>query len=567
MNDIEIGKQYARDVRDGKVVVGRFVKLAVDRYFRDLEFGHEKGYFFDDEDAKRYIKFFQYVSLSKGDTEGRYFKLEPWQTFLVMNIFGWKKTVNGKVKRKYKEAYVQVPKKNGKTSIAAALGLSGLIIDRENGPEVCTAAYTREQARQCFDEAQSMVRFSSSLSNRAHVYANSIVVPATRGSFKPVSNEAKTKEGKNTHFGILDEYHLHTNDKVRDSIQTGMVARSQPFFFIITTAGDDKNGPCYAYRNICIDVLESRASLDDVFILIYEIDEGDDWKDPAIWAKANPNLGVSVTMDGLQSMFAKALLSGVKEVEFKTKHLDMWVDAAVTWIPSETWDSMANPDFIPPQGAICYGGIDLGKSRDMSAFALYFPEYKYLKVKYYVPEESAEFVVRGRVNYKEWIRQGYVTATPGKTTDYGFIIEDILKAAEQYELNFVGFDPYGSSFFKDKLRDDLGVIYAGQKQSDGEVKYGYHERLQPFRQGFVSMGPPTKSFEEKCVNTEMIHDGNPITSWMLGNVSIDTDAAGNMKVVKNKSRDKVDGIVASIMAIGEFEHWGNYIDTNEEWYA
>lgn len=570
-NTLESAFGYANDVKDGKIQVGEFVRLAIDRHFSDWKRIDNQTVRFNNTLAEHALEFFNFVSLSKGETDGGVFVQSPWQAFTVASIFGWQiwDTERLRWKRRFRTAYIEIPKKNGKTSWAAAIGLLMQFWDAENGPEVYSAAFTRDQALQCFEEAKNMASKSPVLNRHAKVQQWSITSKHNKGKFNPVSHDKRTTEGKNSSCVILDEYHVHETDGVRNSLQTGMAARVQPLFFIITTAGDNKQGPCYKYRDICISVLRGKAKLDTTFILIYGTDEGDDWKDEKVWRKANPNLGVSVEMDHLRSEFEAALLSGTKEVDFKTKHLNMWVDAAVTWIPSETWNKQARPDFKPDPDSKFYGGLDLGFARDIASFSMFFPEYRFLMTRHYCSETAAEYAVRGGIDYKEWIKDGYLIATPGETTDYEYIFNDIVEFASDFDLQILGYDSYSSQMFKQKLTDALGTIFLGTRKEDGSISYDYHNKLQPFRQGFLSFGPPTRTFEELVINLEITHDGNPITGWMLGNVTILKDAAGNQKPAKNKSRDKIDGIVAGIMAIGEYSIWDLGTDTyaNDESYG
>ncbi|MDR6805560.1 phage terminase large subunit-like protein [Dyadobacter sp. BE34] len=558
-NTLESGLKYAEDVRDGKIIVGELVRLAVKRHFKDLARQDGKTLRFNEALATFAISFFDLISLSKGETDGGKFECSPWQAFVVISLFGWQSydSEKNRWKRRFREAYIEIPKKNGKTTFAAAIGLLLQFWDGENGPEIYSAAFTRDQAMQCFDEAKAMVERSPALMKHAKVSLWSVIYKKLRGKFMAVSHDKRTTEGKNPHGVILDEYHVHENDGVRNSLQTGMAARKQPIFFIITTAGDNKQGPCYKYREVCISVLKGKSKLDQSFILIYGIDKDDDWKDEKTWRKANPNLGISVEMDHLRGQFQQALLSGTKEVDFKTKHLNMWVDAAITWIPSETWDALARPYIAKSLSNrnVWYGGLDLGQSRDISSLAAFFPEEKFLLVRHYCSEIAAENAVRSGIDYKQWIEEGHLIPTPGKTTDYNFIKRDIFEAAMEQELMFLGYDPYSAPYFRDELTEELGTRWAAVTREDGSLNWDYYNKVQVFQQKAAGMAPATKLFEEMILNGEIFHDGNPITSWMLGNVAMRVDAYGNYTPVKDKSRDKIDGIIASIIAIGTYSKW------------
>ncbi len=534
-NKLETAIQFAEGVKSGRVPANKYIKLAVERHFRDLGEAEVRGWYFSDKAAQKALTFFDFLVLTKGvsysnvpksqiNPDGTIrFLLAPWQAFMIASIFGWKKT--GTKKRRFTEAYIEISKKNGKSTIASGISNLMLIADKEPGPEIYFGAYTRDQAGICFEEAVAQIKDSKHLKKRVRILKNSVTIPRARGKMTAVSHDANNTEGKNAHCSIIDEYHVHKSDKVKDSLLSGQVAREQPLQFVITTAGYNKQGPCYKHRNICIEMLEGKYRLDHMFVMVFGLDEKDDWKDESNWVKANPSLGITTKIEKLRNDFAMALRSGSKEVDFKTKHLNMWVDAAVTWIPSETWKQMARPDFMPPKGAISYAGIDLGRSNDIASFALYFPEHKYLTVRHYVAEEAAIYVEKSGISYLDWINDGYLDSTPGKTTDYERIIRDVLATAETYDLKLVAFDPYGAALFKDRLADELGMVYLPIAKDDGTVKYEYVSVMQPFRQGFLSFGPPTRLFEEMCINNAFTHDNNPVTGWMLGNVALATDAA------------------------------------------
>ncbi|MCF0074471.1 terminase large subunit [Dyadobacter sp. CY261] len=574
MNKLETALQYAEDVRDGKILVNKYIKLAIERHFRDLENAEVKGWYFSDKSAQKALMFFDFLVLTKGVTKANVpkeqinpdgsirFQLAPWQAFMIASIFGWKKIVNNK--RRFTEAYIEIPKKNGKSTIASGIANLMLIADREAGPEVYFGAYTRDQAGICFDEAVAQIKDSRALKSRVTILKNTVTVASTRAKMMAVSHDADNTEGKNGHCTIIDEYHVHKSDKVKDSLSTGQSAREQPLQFVITTAGYNLQGPCYRHRGICIDMLENKHDLDHLFCLIYGIDEDDDWRDERNWVKANPTIGVTTKIEKLREEFAMALRSGSKEVDFKTKRLNLWVAAESTWIPNDTWMKGADPKFVPPRGSVCYGGIDLGRTNDVSSFALYFPAFNYLVVKHYVASEAAEYAERGGISYNDWIRDGHLISTKGKTTDYEFILDDIFEAADEWTINFIGFDPAGAQLFRDRLSDAMGTIYAPEKGDDGKIKWNHHDKVQAFKQGHQSFGPPTALLEELAIKEAIKHDGNPVTAWMLGNVVVVADHAGNIRPTKSKSKDKIDGIVASIMALGMMAKWHHMLTSKKK---
>lgn len=556
INKIEYAYQYAEGVRNGSISVCRYIRLAVDKYFDQQSRPDELGIFWDEEDAQIVLTFFELLSFTAGRHAGKPFKLEPWQCFLLANVFGWKTwSDDGEPFRLYREVYLEIPKKNGKTELGAAVAIYMMLADGEAGAQVYTAAYTRDQAKLCFHAAQEMVKKSYAIKNEIRLLTNHMSVPETFSMMAAVSHDAKNSEGKNSHCVIYDEFHVHLTDKLKMSLESGMSARTQPVLLTPTTAGDNKQSPCYDFRKTCINILEGRSSITDTFAMIYTIDEGDDWKDEKVWHKANPNLGVSKQLQYLRNKFKKAMENGREEVDFKTKQLDVWVDAAITWIKSETWAAMSDPDFVVPEGAICYAGIDLGETNDFTTYSKFFPEYNYIVTRFYVPEAAAEYAARFGIDYKQWAAEEYMTLTPGETTDYEWLKQDIYEDASKFNMLFIGMDPWHGTQTREQLNEELGTTYAAVRREDGSLNFDYHNKVQKFRQAAVNMSPATKHFEEMCMNKVLVHDGNPISAWMLANVALHKDAVGNIRPDKSKSRDKIDGIVSKIIAIGMYLQW------------
>lgn len=551
LNDIQKAYDYARDVRSGKLLVGNYVKLAVERYYRDLDEAEKKGFYFDEKAAQKALLFFELLCFTKGKWQGKPFELQPWQCFLVANIFGWKREEDGL--RRFTESYVEIPKKNGKTELAAGIGLYMLMMDGEPGAEVYAAAYTRDQATICFDGAKSMATKSRHIKKRLTVLTYSLYNPSSESKMSAVSHDAANTEGKNSHCVLFDEYHVHKTDDVKTSLRSGMAARTQPLFFTITTAGSNKQGPCFRYRAGCIQVLDGKIKRDNMFCMIYGLDKDDNWEDPAMWEKANPNYGVSVQPQFLMGEYEKAKTNGREEVEFKTKHLNEWVDADVTWIASEIWKSLsAKVGWVPPQESVCYAGLDLANTSDICAFSVFFPDYNHFMRYLYVPKNAAKNAVRSGIDYIDWVNGEFLIEAGDRTVDYDVIKRDMEMVADIYDLKFVGFDRWGSKYFKETMNEVLGTTFVPGKGSEK----GKHEPImQDFGQGFGSMSTPTKAYEKMILDGKMQHDGNPVMDWMLSNVVITTDPAGNAKPDKGKSKDKIDGIVADIMAYGEYLAW------------
>lgn len=562
-NSVQLAYDYAEDVRSGKRIEGLYVRLAVERYFDDHKKAKKKGIYWDEKAAQRALGFFECLCFTQGSCAGKPFIVEPWEAFIVANIFGWKKSHNHK--RRFTEVYVEVAKKNGKTELCAGIALYMLILDGEEGAEVYLAASARDQAAKCFKAAKQMASKSPIISGELSIQTYSLYHPDSNSFMRALSSDAGTSEGMNSSCTIYDEFHVQKNDDLRVSLRSGMAAREQPLFFHITTAGANQQGPCFVYRKGCIELLKGRSNRENLFTMIYSLDENDDWRDEKSWVKANPNLDVSTTMEFLRGEFKTALTNPRAEVEFKTKHLNMWVGSAKTWIRAEKWNALANPGFTPPRGSVWFGGIDLGATDDMSAFSQFFPEYSFLRTRFYISEKAAEYATTSSgIDYKQWAKEGYLTITPGDATDYGYILRDVEADIEQYDPAMTGFDVARSTYFRDALAALLGVIYCGEKKKDGTVEYGYRERLRPFPQAAKYFNSPTRSFEVMCENASFTHDGNPISAWQLGNVTIIEDSNNNLRPTKSKSTGKIDGIVAKLMALEEWEFWGPYINNNLE---
>jgi len=555
MKDQRTAKEYIEDVITGKELVGHLVRCAVERHLTDLEEAHERGLYFDEEAAQRPIDFFRFLTHSKGAFAGKPFELEPFQKFCIWVIFGWK---NEDGTRRFKYAYKEISRKNGKTTFAAGLGLYMLLGDGEQGAEIYTAATKRDQAKICFNEAKSMVQKSKGLKKYITAYQNNLHIQATASKMEPLSADYDTLDGLNPHCSIVDEYHAHKNAELYNVMKSAMGAREQPLQFTITTAGFNKESPCYKLRKTCIDILEGRKQDDTFFALIYTLDEEDDWTDPANWKKANPNLGVALKMKYLKDECNQAQNNPSEIVNFLTKNLNIWTDASEVWIKDADWMQSANIVVDPAKliGRECYAGLDLAVTRDITALVLLFPneEDESFDVLpfFWVPADNArDRAERDQVDYPTWIRDGHIFSTPGNVTDYGFIKHTILELAEKYQIRSIAYDRYNATQLVLELIDE-GLTMA------------------PFGQGFVSMSAPTKELEKLAIQGKLHHSGNPVLRWMASNVELRRDPAGNIKIDKAKSSEKVDGMVSLAMAIGEYltlfsQETGSIYDDPDAW--
>ncbi|WP_302401631.1 terminase large subunit [Alistipes communis] len=524
---------YAEQVRSGEILVCEYVRLAVERYYADLDRALDKGWYFDKKAAMRAIHFIEKLKHTKGEWAGQRFRLELWQQFVLWNIFGWK---NADGTRRFRYAYIEIARKNGKTALSAGIGLYMLFADGESRPEVYSAATVKDQAKICFSDAAEIVK-ATDLKNYLTPYRNSIVYELKGGTMKPLSSDYGTHDGLNPSCGIIDEFHAHKDSGMFDVIKSAFGARRQPLMFIITTAGFDKSGVCYAYRENVIKVLRGVNEDDSLFGIIYTLDDKSEWDDPKMWIKANPNLGVSLSADYLadQVKDAKNRPEAVRNV--MTKNVDLWVDAERTWILDDVWQKcIGTTDPADLKGCACWGGLDLSNVSDITAYVLLFHENDRFQLlpHFWIPEEKMlEKIRKENINYDKWAAEGYVTVTPGNVIDYDFVKADILRIVADYDLRTSAYDRWNSS----QTIIDL--------QNEGM-------ECNPFGQGYGSMSAPTKEFEKLVLTGKIEHFGNPVLRWMLASTLVKTDPAGNIKPDKEKSTQKIDGIVASIMALGEW---------------
>lgn len=524
---------YAEQVRSGGILVCEYVCLAVERYYTDLDRAFDKGRYFDKKTAMRAIRFIEKFEHTKGEWAGQRFRLEPWQQFVLWNIFGWK---NADGTRRFRYAYIEIARKNGKTALSAGVGLYMLFADGESRPEVYSAATVKDQAKICFSDAVKIVK-ATDLKNYLTPYRNSIVYELKGGTMKPLSSDYGTHDGLNPSCGIIDEFHAHKDSGMFDVIKSAFGARRQPLMFIITTAGFDKSGVCYAYRENVIKVLRGVNEDDSLFGIIYTLDDKSEWDDPKMWIKANPNLGVSLSADYLadQVKDAKNRPEAVRNV--MTKNVNLWVDAERTWILDDAWQKcIGTTDPADLKGCACWGGLDLSNVSDITAYVLLFHENDRFQLLpfFWIPEEKMlEKIRKENINYDKWVAEGYITVTPGNVIDYDFVKADILRIVADYDLRTSAYDRWNSS----QTIIDL--------QNEGM-------ECNPFGQGYGSMSAPTKEFEKLVLTGKIEHFGNPVLRWMLASTLVKTDPAGNIKPDKEKSTQKIDGIVATIMALGEW---------------
>lgn len=535
-------QKYCQQILSGEIPSCKWIKLAAERFQSDLK---RTDIFFDDVLYHHAVEFIEELHHTIGSHAGKNFILEPWQHFIIANLFGF---IRKDGFRRYSRAYVEVPRKNGKSTFSNAILLYGLLADGEEGAQVYSAATKLDQAMMVFAEGARVCRKLDWLSEAVNVYnsINNRRINYGESVYRPLEWNPGKQDGLNTHMAVIDEYHAHPNDELYNVIRNSMGARKQPLLFVITTAGFNRESACYRHRQYCTKVLENAINDDSLFSVIYTLDEDDDWKEPQNWAKANPNWGVSVNPRQLEEGLSEAMELTHKEVEFKTKLLNVWTDTANVWISDENWMKCKND--IEPSG-VCFGGLDLATTGDFCALSLYWPEVSHFKTWYWLPEENAKRrndqqgdAIRG------WAREGLIDVTDGNVTDYSHIRYKIGELAEKYQIKEIAYDRWNAT----QIVNDL--------VSDGMTMY-------PFGQGFGSMSAPTKELERLVKSKNISHDGNPVTRWMLGNVMIKRDPADNIKIDKAKSGDKVDGLVSLVMALGTYLQEAQKEQEQDFWFV
>lgn len=489
---------------------------------------------FDADAAQAALSFFaECITHVEGALAGKPFVLSPWQQAIVANVFGWKRPDGT---RRYRTAFIFVPRKNGKTTLLAGMVLFMLLCDGERGAQIYSAAADRDQASLIYRQCKNMVLQMPELSEHIKPYetAKSLVLESMGSSYKAISAEANTKHGYNTHFFVVDELHAQPNRDLVDVLHTSMIARKQPLEMYITTSDFDR-------PSICNEMHEYASKIrDGIFVepsflpVIYEATNTDDWRDPKVWAKANPNMGVSFKQEDIALECKKAQDIPAYENTFKRLHLNIKTEQDVRWLQMDVWDKCAEKvNEAELIGAPCYAGLDLSSTTDISALVLYFPDTHAVLPYFWIPSDSAhKRERRDRVPYLTWQQQELIELTPGNGIDYQYIRRRINELKLKHNIQEIAYDPYNAD-----------QIVLQLQEQDG------HKMIE-FRQGDISMNQPCKNLDLLVRTGKLRHGGNPILRWMASNVTIRTGATGNIKMDKEKSTEKIDGMVALAMAIG-----------------
>lgn len=511
------------------------------------------GAWYDETAADRVVWFIEtYLTHTKGEYAGAPFILEDWQRQIVRDLFGWKRSDGTRL---YRRALIYVPRKNGKSTLGAAIATYLLVADGEPGAEIYSAAADRSQAGIVFEQTKQMIAAAPAVAGLCKIYKAAIVVDSTLSSYRVLSADVATKHGLNAHGVLFDELHTQRTRDLWDTLTTAQGSRRQPLVIALTTAGYDPESIEAEVYQYAKQVADGTIVDPEFYAAIYEAPADADWQDPATWAAANPNYGVSLSPDYMAAEARRAANSPAYQNTFKRLLLNIRTNQASQWIDLAVWDNCASAFTAEDlAGAVCYGGLDLANVSDLAAFALAFPNdagvpgYRLL-VWFWVPEANVvERSRQQRAPYDSWIRDGYIKATPGNVIDHEIIAQDIERLAETYQIVDIAFDRWGSVQISNRLA-------------------GAGLTMIQFGQGYASMSAPTKELYRLLLAGELEHNGDPVLRWNIDNVVVDQDPAGNLKPNKTKARQKIDGAVASIMAIGRAlrhaEDTGNAYDDNE----
>ncbi len=556
---------YAAAVISGEIITGRLVRLACERHLRDLKDGYKRGFHFDEEKANHAIGFFpQFLRHNEGEYADKPFELSPHQTFIVGSLYGWIKA-NGY--RRFRHCYWEEGKGGGKTPTASGCGIYGLTMDGEEGAEIYCGAVTRDQAGIAFRDCKHMAE-KSTFADRLDITEHNIAYAATNSFIRPVSSEARSLDGKRVFMALIDEEHEHPSPIVIDKLTAGNKGRTQPLNIRTTNSGYDRTSVCWYEHEYSREVLEQIRDDDDWFSYICQLDtckkclaEGktspqdecnacDHYWEEKNWVKSNPNIGKSITWEYLRSEVAKARAMPTKALTVKRLNFCIWTESKSHWLNMDDWDACLYRGRLEElKGRRCYAGLDLADSNDTASLVLIFPPLEddepYLLLPFiWIPENMKSRTGQDRERFKLWVSQGAMISTPGDVIDYRYIMTTIGQCRLDYDLKVLAFDRWGASKIVTDLCDDYGFTL-DEKEAERYSK----PWLVRMGQGFASMSAPTKEFAKLVSEKKIAHFGNPAFRWQIGNVVIEQDGAGNQKIDKGKSTDKVDSPVAGVIGL------------------
>ena len=494
---------------------------------------------FDERKAQRVVRFIEALRHTKGEFHGQPFHLLPWQEKIIRDVFGTVRD-DDPTMRQYTTAYIELPKKNGKSELGAAIALNMLINDDEWKAEVYSCASDRQQAAIVFDVAMDMVRQSPALMKRVKIIPSTrrMIYQPTGSIYQVLSSEVATKHGLNVSACIFDELHTQPTRALYDVMTQGSGdARRQPLWFFLTTAGTDRNSICWEVHQKALDILEGRKIDPRFYPVLFGLPDEADWTSEENWYRANPSLDHTITIDKVRDAFRKAQETPADEIQYSQLRLNQWVKQSVRWMPMDKWDECGGVvDPYALEGRACYAGLDLSSTSDLTALVLVFPptseDEPYIALPFFwLPEETLSLRVRrDHVPYDQWAKRGYIQTTEGNVVHYGFIERFICELGERYDIREIAHDRWNATMMVQTLEDD-----------------GF--TMVPFGQGFKDMSPPTKELMRIVLEHKLCHGGHPVLRWNMDNAFVRTDPAGNLKLDKEKSTEKVDGAVALVMAL------------------
>lgn len=522
--------QYPVDVISGNVIAGKHIKKACERFFSLMD---DDRYMFLEEKVDKVIRLYHHLRHFKGRHSGKPFVLEPWQEWIIASIYGFYNKSDGS--RLTQTVYIEVARKNGKTALAAGIGLNALINDDEDGAEVYFAANSKDQVKiSAWPLCSNFAKAFDPKEKYLKVYRDTINFDKTISWLKVFAADSTKLDGPNPSTFILDEYHAAKSNSLKAVLESGQGTRDNPLEIIITTAGFDKLGPCYELRTTATEILNGLKEDDSFFMAIYSLDEKDDWKDEANWIKSNPNMDVTVKSSYLRKEVRKAMNTPSDEVNVKTKNLNMWCDSSDVWIPDDYILACSRKvdlaDFTTNDD--CFAGIDLSSTSDLTCVSFMIPKdgKLYFKTLYYLPEEALE-TKKNKEQYSEWVRLGFLKLTPGNVVDYDYILDDILSVDKRLYIVKVGYDSWNATQF---------VINATDKGLP----------MEPVSQSIGNFNRPTKEMERVILSGNVVIDNNPITRFCFRNVVMKLDHNGNTKPSKEYRDKKIDGVISMIEAMG-----------------
>jgi phage terminase large subunit-like protein len=541
---LHTAEKYIKDVLTGKILAGELAKLACKRHVKDLETGHKRGLKFDQKEATRWIDFAHLFNAHKNKRfAGKKIVLSPHQQFEFWCQMGWKRKDGT---RRFRTSYVEVARKDGKTTREAIKANGHLFLDGETGAQVWFAATKKDQALIALNDAAKVAQ-ATKIINTHYEYTRRkdqilrVIMPGTGSFMAAIGRDSDTEDGHDPSWGVIDEMHEHPTMDAIHILKSGSGSREQAMFNIITTAGFDRQKPCYSViRKTVTEVLQGIKHDDSYFGIIYTLDDPEDWEKPEQWIKSNPNLGVTVTRDFLMDEYRNAKNEGGEtEVNFKTKHLNIWTDAAAVWIPDAKW--MLNKE--APKNITekkWYGGLDLASVEDFCSYVLFSePDadgYHDVMAWFWIPEDKLrDRQKKDKSNYRNWINDGFIFTTPGNATDYGFIQDFVTKKHQEFNIIGNAYDKWNASMLVNNL-NSLGMTF------------------MEFGQGIAAQSEPTKLLKRLILNVKIRHGGHPVLRWNISNVTIRMDANENIMLDKSKSSEKIDGARSLVNAVGMYNN-------------